>query len=219
MIKGFIFDFGGVIVRTEDHSLRHAWDKRLGLPIGSVERAVHHSDLWVQAQLGRVSYCDYWKGVAELLYIHNEGDDIADLRKDYFWGDRLNYELVNLIRDLRADGYPIALLSNESPELQDRLRQFGIHDLFDHVLISALIGVMKPDVTAFRVALQALQVAPHEAIFVDDSLTNIRAASALGIHAILFKGEIDFRAEFAKYLEQHNNGQQADGHASGPQES
>jgi epoxide hydrolase-like predicted phosphatase len=204
MIKGFIFDFGGVIVRTEDHSPRHAWDERLGLPIGSVERAVHHSDLWVQAQLGRVSYQNYWKGVAELLYMHNETDDIAELRKDFFSGDRLNYKLVNLIRDLREDGYPIALLSNESPELETRLRQLDIYDLFDHVLISALIGVMKPDITAFRVALHSLKVAPHEAIFVDDSLTNVRGAQALGIHAILFRGELDFRAEFAKYLSQNN---------------
>lgn len=204
MIKGFIFDFGGVIVRTEDHSPRHAWDERLGLPIGSVERAVHHSDLWVQAQLGRISYQNYWKGVAELLYMHNEAD-IEALRQDYFSGDRLNYRLVNFIRELREDGFPVALLSNESPELEERLRQLEIHDLFDPVLISAQIGVMKPDMTAYRVALQALQTAPHEAIFVDDSLTNIRGAQTMGIHAILFRGGLDLRREVAKYLDQDNH--------------
>ena len=203
MIKGFIFDFGGVIVRTEDHNPRHAWDERLGLPIGSVERAVHRSDLWVQAQLGRVSYADYWKGVAELLYMHND-DDIEELRKDYFSGDRLNYKLVNLIRDLREDGYPIVLLSNESLELEDHLHQLDIYDLFDNVLISAQMGVMKPDITAYRVALQSLAVAANEAIFVDDSLTNIRGAQMLGIHGILFRGGIDVREEFAKYLDQND---------------
>jgi putative hydrolase of the HAD superfamily len=204
MIKGFIFDFGGVIVRTEDHSPRHAWDERLGLPVGSVERAVHHSDLWVQAQLGRISYQNYWKGVAELLYMHNAAD-IEALRQDYFSGDRLNYRLVNFIRELREDGFPVALLSNESPELEERLRQLEIHDLFDPVLISAQIGVMKPDITAYRVALQALQTAPHEAIFVDDSLTNVRAAQTMGIHAILFRGGLDLRQEVAKILDQHNH--------------
>ncbi|MBN1566018.1 MAG: HAD family phosphatase [Anaerolineae bacterium] len=214
MIKGFIFDFGGVIVRTEDYSPRHAWDERLGLPIGSVERAVHHSDLWVQAQLGRVTYDAYWQGVAELLYMHNDQDNIAELRKDYFKGDRLNYKLVNLIRELREDGYPVVLLSNESPELTERLHELNIYDLFDQVLISALIGVMKPDATAYRVALRALNVAPHEAIFVDDSLANIRGAQALGIQTLLFRGEVDFRAEFAKHLKKDDDNQPTDAEES-----
>lgn len=200
MIKAFIFDFGGVIVRTEDYGPRHAWDERLGLPVGSVERAVHHSDLWIQAQLGRISDRAYWNGVAEMLYMRKE--DISDLRRDYFSGDRVNYRLVSLIRDLREKAYPIALLSNESLALSDRLRDLGLDDLFDHVLISAEIGVMKPDPTAYRVALQTLGVAPHEAVFVDDSLPNVRAAQQMGIHAILSRDCDDLRPEFARLLGQ-----------------
>lgn len=199
MIKAFIFDFGGVLVRTEDNSLRHAWDERLGLPVGSVERAVHNSDIWIQAQLGRITPKAYWNGVAELLYMRK--DDIDDLRRDYFSGDRLNYKLVALIRDLRDKGYPVALLSNDSVQLEGRLRELGIYDLFDHVLISAQIGMMKPDPTAYRVALQTLKAAPNEVILVDDSLANVRGAQPLGLHAILFRPELDVRAEIMKCLE------------------
>lgn len=199
MIKAFIFDFGGVVVRTEDHGPRHAWDERLGLPIGSVERAVHHSDLWVQAQLGRITQQAYWKGVAELLYMRRE--DIDQLRKDYFSCDRLNYRLINLIRDLREADYPVALLSNESLQLENRLHELGIDNLFDHILISAQIGVMKPDPTAFRVALQALQAAPQQTLFIDDSLVNVRGAQALGLHGILFRPDTDLRAELTTYLD------------------
>jgi len=198
MIKAFIFDFGGVIVRTEDYRPRHAWDERLGLPIGSVERAVHHSDLWIQAQLGRIAYGSYWDGVAEMLYMRKE--DIDELRRDYFSGDRINYRLVTLIRELREQGYPIALLSNESLELPNRLRELELYELFDHVLISAQIGVMKPDPTAFRVALQTLGVAAHEAVFIDDVLTNVRGAQQLGIQSILCRECDDLRPEFAQYL-------------------
>ncbi len=198
MIKAFIFDFGGVIVRTEDHSPRHAWDERLGLPVGSVERAVHHSDLWIQTQLGRIAYTSYWDGVAEMLYMRKE--DITDLRRDYFSGDRINYRLVTLIRELRERGYPIALLSNESLELPTRLRELQLDELFDHVLISAQIGVMKPDPTAYRVALQTLGVAPHEAIFVDDMLSNVRGAQQLGIQAIHCRECDDYRPEFVQFL-------------------
>jgi epoxide hydrolase-like predicted phosphatase len=199
MIKAFIFDFGGVLARTEDYSPRHAWDDRLGLPTGSVERAVHHSDIWIQAQLGRITPRAYWNGVAELLYMRKE--DIDELRRDYFSGDRLNYRLVALIRDLREKGYPVALLSNESLQLESRLREYGIHDLFDHILISAQMGMMKPDPTVYRVALHTVQASPHEAVFVDDSLANVRGAQPLGIHAILFRPELDLKAEITKLIE------------------
>mgnify|MGYP003862284285 CR=1 FL=1 len=198
MIKALIFDFDGVIVRTEDYSPRHAWDARLGLPIGSVERAVHHSDLWVQAQLGRISEAAYWRGVAELLYMR--GDDINQLRRDYFSGDRLNYRVLDYIRELRQQGYAVALLCNESLQLENRLRELGIRDLFEPVLVSAQIGVMKPDPTAYRVALHELRVAPREAVLIDDTLANVRSAQAMGMHAILFRPETNLREELTPYL-------------------
>lgn len=199
MIKGIIFDFGGVLMRTEDTSPRRAWEDRLKLAPGSVERAVHHSDLWVQAQLGRVTPRRYWEGVAEMLYMRN--DDIAELKQDYFSGDRVNYRLVELIGDLKAAGYGVVLLSNDSIELEPKLRAHHLYDLFDAVHISANIGVMKPDRTAYRVALQSLGAQPAEAIFVDDSLTNIRGAQALGIHTIHFRGDTDVRAAIKKITE------------------
>ncbi len=203
MIKACIFDFGGVLVITEDDRPRHAWDERLGLPIGSVERVVHYSDLWIQAQLGRISYEDYWKGVAERLYMRQE--DIDALRHDYFSGDRLNYRLVNMIRELREQHFVTAILSNETTELLERLQKLGLRDLFDHVFISAQLGVMKPDPAAYRLTLQALQVQPHEAIFLDDALRNVRAAQQLGLHALLFRPEMDVRTEFQKIIQQATN--------------
>lgn len=199
MIKGIIFDFGGVIMRTEDHRPRHAWDERLGLPTGSVERAIHHSDLWIQAQLGRITDEAYWNGVAEMLYMSR--DLIPELRRDYFSGDRLNYRLLDLIRDLRTQAYKIALLSNESLQLTNKLRELGIDELFDHVLISAHIGVMKPDPTAYRVALQTLQVKSLETVFIDDSLVNVRAAQTLGIRGILYRSGTEVREELKQHLD------------------
>ncbi len=199
MIKALIFDFVGVLVRTEEYSLRHIWDERLGLPPGSVERAVHHSDIWIQAQLGRITPRAYWNGVAELLYMRKE--DVDALCRDYFSGDRVNHKVVALVRDFRAKGYQVALLSNNSLQLTSRLRDLGLADLFDHVLISAQMGMMKPDPTAYRVALQTLGVGPREAILVDESLTNIRGAQPLGIHTIVFRPDLDLKAEINQCIE------------------
>ena len=164
-----------------------------------MERAAQYSDLWVQAQLGRITPKAYWEGVAELLYMRKE--EIGELRKDFFSGDRLNYKLLGLVRELHETGFQTALLTNESLQLEARLRELEIVDLFDHILISAQIGVMMPDPTAYRVALHTLKAAPHETILIDDSLTNVRGAQALGIHTILFRPGTDLRSELRKFLE------------------
>jgi putative hydrolase of the HAD superfamily len=137
--------------------------------------------------------------------------DIDELRRDYFSGDRVNYRLVNLIRDLRDRTYPIALLSNETSELNDRLRLLKLEDLFDYVLISAEIGVMKPDPTAYRVALQALSVAPQEAVFIDDMLANVRGAQSLGLHTIHSRDCDDLRPEIVHLLNTNGPGMDVKG--------
>ncbi|HEX3052300.1 MAG TPA: HAD family phosphatase [Aggregatilineaceae bacterium] len=206
-IKAIIWDFDGVLMRTEDDGPRHAWDQRLGLPIGSVERAVQRSDIWVQAQLGRVTEKAYWLGVAELLYIRRDNLDlIRELRTDFFAGDRLNYRLISLIQELKTAGYHQGLLTNNSLQLEAKLRDLGIYDLFDCVLISAQIGFMKPDSAAYRVALQELHVKPDEAVVIDDALNNIRVAQTMGIPTILYRPETDVRAELELLL---NTGSEA----------
>ncbi len=198
MIKAVVLDFEGVISRTEDEQPRHAWDERLGLAVGSVERAVRHSDLWVQAQLGRINERDYWKGVAELLYMR--GEDVQALRQDFFRGDRLNYRLLAYIKELKAAGIRTAILANEALSLETRLEALGVLPHFDRIFISAQIGVMKPDPTAYRLALRELGVTPPEAAFVDATLTHVRAAREMGLNAILFRSDTDLRAELAPYL-------------------
>ncbi len=200
MIKAIVVNFGGVVVRTEDPGPRHAWDARLGLPTGSVERAVQHSDLWIQAQLGRVSEKVFWNGVAEMLRMSR--DLIPELVKDYYSGDRLNYRLVELLRELHEQGWRTAVLSNDVPGLAGKIEALGLAPLFDHILISSQIGVMKPDRTAYRIALNALGVQPEEAVMVDDVLAHVHGAQAVGMHAILYRHDTDVRGELERLVRQ-----------------
>lgn len=200
MIKAVIFDFGGVIMRTEDYGPRRAWDERLNLEPGTVERAVHGSDLWVQAQLGRITADRYWRGVAELVYMRDLSQ-IDQLRADYFSGDYLNHRVISVIHDLRAHGCTTAILTNESLELTNRLENIGVAHLFDQVFISAQLGVMKPDPTIYRLALQRLGAPTAETVFIDDMLINVRGAQALGLNTILYRSETDLRSELKPYFD------------------
>jgi putative hydrolase of the HAD superfamily len=176
-------------MKTMDYAPRLAWDDRLGLPHGSVERVVHNIGTWRQAQTGQLPVEDYWQDVAATLKL--DGADLAALRRDFYAGDRLDAALVGLLRQYRADGFQVALLSNDSTELDAKLQALGISDLFDPLVISAHIGVMKPDARAYEVTLARLGRPAPETIFVDDMPANIAAAGALGIHALRYVAGMD----------------------------
>jgi epoxide hydrolase-like predicted phosphatase len=183
--RAVIFDFGGVLMKTLDRSPRYAWDDRLGLPHGSVERVVHGSD--------------YWASVARALKIDDA--DVQQLAVDYFSADYLDKTLVELIEKLHVRGHAVALLSNDSPALLDKLHTLGIARLFDPLIVSANIGVMKPDAQAYQAVLNALQLAPGEAIFVDDMPANVVGAQALGIHAVRYVDGMDLASALEPLLE------------------
>ena len=155
--RALLLDYGGVLMRTRTRTTRNAWDERLGVPAGSVERVVHGSAAWRQCQLGTLSEVDYWQAVARELSLAS--DVLPQFRSDYFAEDELDQEVIALLRNLRAQGTPVALLSNESRSLPARLSHLGIADLFSPLLVSSYLGCMKPDAEAFQAALALIGTA------------------------------------------------------------
>ncbi len=193
MITAVIFDFGGVLMRTDDPAGRRAWEARLGLPAGELERVVHGSDPWIAAQRGQITPDAYWLWVRTHLSI--SAADLPALQYDYFRDDRLDPDLVALITSLRGDGYKVGLLSNDAPTLEDKLRrELAIYDLFDSVIISASIGVMKPEPAAYYAIAAALNVHTDECVFIDDNAANIEGARRVGMQAIHYRAAMDVRA-------------------------
>ncbi len=198
MIRAVIFDFGGVLMRTQDASGRRAWESRLGLPQGGLDRLVHGSDLWMQAQRGALSPEAYWAALGEQLGI--DGEQIDQLRHDYFKGDVLDEALVALIDRLRARGLRLGLLSNDSVALAQKLEQLDLYRHFDAVVISAQIGALKPESEAFRAIAQALEVSPPECVFIDDNTANVDGAKGVGMHGIRYTADLDLEASLEPLL-------------------
>jgi HAD superfamily hydrolase (TIGR01509 family) len=198
MQPAIIFDFGGVFMKTVDYSPRHRWDDRLRLPHGSVERVVHGSASWRAAQTGLLTPDAYREDVRKQLGLTET--DLGQLFDDYFSGDQLDLTLVDYARGLRARGYPVALLSNDSVELGPKLERLGITDVFDPQVISAHIGVMKPDAGAYEHVLSKLGYAAANTVFIDDMPTNIAGAEAVEMHGILYREIAALREQLESLL-------------------
>jgi putative hydrolase of the HAD superfamily len=79
-------------------------------------------------------------------------------------------------------------LSNAWDDLRQMIEDvLQIEDAFDRLVISAEIGLVKPDLDIYRWVLDELGVMPSKAVFVDDFLHNIEGAQAAGMYAIHFR--------------------------------
>ena len=200
-IRAVIFDVGGVLVRTEDLTPRQQLAAELNLPMGQLYDIVFNQDTWNLVQLGHITNDDHWQAVGRRLKL-TWPDQVNAFRITFFAGDRVDQGMIDLIQRLRSR-FKVALLSNAPGNLRRWIaEEWKIpQDTFDQIIISAEEGVMKPDPEIYRRTLTQLDVAPHEAIFVDDFEENVKAAKALGIQAIHFTSPETLVAELNSRIE------------------
>lgn len=192
MIKAVIFDFGGVIVRTEDTAGRRRWEERLGLEPKALDALVFDCDAAVAATLGQAPESEVWAHVARTLRLDDE--QLQACQADFWGGDRLDTDLLALIRSLRPR-YKTGILSNAWSRAREAFTQrFGLDQAVDDILISAEEGISKPDPRIYQLAADRLGVRAEEAVFVDDFAHNVEAARAVGMQGVHYRAGMDVRA-------------------------
>ena len=192
-IRAVIFDFGSVLVLMQDEKPRQLLADRLGVPLEELNRLVFESESAARAMLGELTIDQHWQAVGAALGVLPE--DLPAVRAQFWSADVVNQELVALIHKLRPR-YKIGLLSNAWNDLRQVLAtRLPIGHLFDDMLISAEVGLGKPDPRIYHLAVERLGVQPHEAIFIDDVLVNVAAARSVGLQAVHYRSNPQLFAE------------------------
>ncbi len=150
------------------------WDLRPGFDDGSYDAAAYWKAM--QAELGTA--------------LDAVALQAADLRS---WS-RIDEEMVELLRSLRARGDRLGLLSNITPELAAEYeRTHAWLDVFDVLGFSSRIGHAKPSRQAFQWCLDRFGVPAGDILFIDDSPANLVTADAMGLRTHLFAGIDELR--------------------------
>ncbi len=76
-----------------------------------------------------------------------------------------------------------------------------IENAFDRLVISAEIGLVKPDLAIYQWLISQLGMDPAQAVFVDDFPHNVEGAQAAGLQAIHFRTPEQAVVELQKLLE------------------
>ena len=183
--KAILWDLGGVLLRTEDWEPRRRLDEMLDLPNGTIYKLVFECEMSRKATIGEAANDDIWMSVGEQLELSN--DELVHVRDEFWSGDKIDMDLVRFIRAHKTET-TMGLLSNGWPSTRRFLEErWHIADIFDGIIISAEVGLAKPDRRIYQLALDRLGVDAGQTIFIDDLDENIQGALELGIHGIRFQ--------------------------------
>ena len=149
-----------------------------------LNKIVFESDSSRKASIGAISTDEHWAAVTRRL--GRLASESHNIRAEFFAGDVIDRSLLDFIRSLRPR-YKTGIISNAWPDLRNYLIENKFDDAFDALIVSAEVGVMKPEPKIYQIALEQVKAGPNEAVFVDDMASNIEAARALGMHGILFQ--------------------------------
>lgn len=180
-IRAVLFDLDGVI-RHFDRENVASIERAHGLEPGSIEAiafAPHHLE---EVTTGRISRRDW---------VERIGMELGNVRAAEEWGSQpfqADEDVLDLADELRANGIRTAILTNGTDTIQAEAAEMNLDAHFEAVFNSAEIGWTKPEARAFQNVLDAMQLAPHEVFFTDDSASKLAGAERLGMPTHLFAG-------------------------------
>ena len=187
MIKNVVFDVGNVMVRWSPSDIVHRCFALAPETDANLARAqaLFRCQTWRRLNLGELTQAE-----AELAF-QTELGLTADQTRDVFFHVMDHQELIDgtmaIAERLRKAGYRVFALTDNVHEIVAHLKsRHRFWELFEGAVISAEIGLMKPDAAIFRHLLQTFGLQPSETVFFDDFQVNIDGARAVGIEARLF---------------------------------
>lgn len=197
-ITTVLFDFAGVLTSSPWGAMTAAGGGDLELLIGSYEEDGDHP--WHRVERGEISIADWVTEVTEEADRRGAAVDFSVLQQ--LLGEMtVHQQVVDRIRELRAEGYRTALITNNVREASATWRALiPLDELFDVVVDSCEVGMRKPNPAIYRHALDLLGRAPAEAVFLDDSPGNVAGAKAAGLAGIHVADPDEALAELDRLL-------------------
>jgi epoxide hydrolase-like predicted phosphatase len=187
MVKAVIFDCFGVIITDALHAVLNELDEDKPEARAEIMNLVH------AANVGMMSVDDMTDQITTYLKITP-----AEWRSRLSEGEVRDEKVLAWIRSLRNE-YKTALLSNVGRGgILQRFSEQELNALFDEVVVSGDVGVMKPDSQIYEMTAGRLGVIPEECVFIDDREGHLDGARRVGMQTILFENYAQAKADFAR---------------------
>ncbi|MFD3748018.1 HAD family hydrolase [Nocardia sp. NPDC058633] len=194
-----LVDFGGVMTSSVLRAFEEFGSSLGGdpnLPLRLLGRDEASRRLLSDHESGLIDEGAFERGFAERLRAHGATVDAEGLVARMQAGLVPDTDTMALISEVRAAGYPVALVSNAFG--RDCYAGFDLDAMADRVVISSEVGIRKPSRRIYSLACEQLGVPPTRAVMIDDLRQNLDGAARLGIAGLLHTDAGDTRRQLAE---------------------
>ena len=204
-LRAVFWDFGGVILSSPFEAFNR-YESEHGLPrdfIRQVNAQNPDTNAWALLERNQIDPHEFdtlFATESQALGYAVPGADVLALLS----GD-VRPHMVDALDAVINAGFLTACLTNNvvtrSPEPTARQREVAaIMDKFHHVVESSKVGCRKPEPRFYEIACEALQVSPHECVFLDDLGINLKPAAAMGMTTIKVADPTEALRELSEVL-------------------
>jgi putative hydrolase of the HAD superfamily len=199
-LRAVLFDAGNTLVFLDYDRMALGVGTALGLPLSGEELAAHAAEATsaMESSTGtdRDRAAVYLEALFRLAGVPPTRMGEVRERLRQMHGERhlwcsVHEHTHDALGRLRAAGLRLGIVSNSDGRVDQALSAAGLREYFDVVIDSSVFGTEKPDPAIFRAALEALDVAPEEALFVGDLYdVDVVGARAAGMEAVLLTSSV-----------------------------
>ena len=191
-ISALLFDFGGVLAEEGFRNGLVALANEQGLDAEAMPKegmkAVYDSGF----VLGRGSAADFWELLRKRTGLVGDNEKLSER---ILSGFVIRPWMLDLVRQLRNQGYITGILSDQTYWLDTLNEKYHFVDDFDRVYNSYYLGKGKQDPTLFSDIAIDLDISPAMILFIDDDATNVSRARNASMQAIQFVDKEGFISE------------------------
>lgn len=184
-IRNVVFDVGNVIVRWSPLEI-------VRLTFGdnadheSITRKIFQSDIWLDLNKGL-----FTEEQTKVRYQKALGLSAEDSEKLFYYVKQTFiplYGSYDLIQRVKQAGYGVYALTDNVHEFVAFLKETqNFWPLFDGEIVSAEVGLLKPQPEIYQALLDRYGLEACETVFLDDMPHNVKGAQDVGIAAIQFE--------------------------------
>jgi len=208
-IRAIVSDFGGVLTtpllgsfeRVQEEIQIPAESLGKALRAASEERGENPLFELERGEIEEVEFLELLSTQLEPLLGHRP--HLHRFREVYFDALDPNEPMIELMRELKASGLKMAMLTNNVREWEPLWRSMmPVDEIFEEVVDSAFVGCRKPEPRIYELTLERIGMPAEACLFVDDLQPNCEGAEAIGMKAVRFRDNEQAIAEIRAALGQ-----------------
>ena len=193
--SALFIDIGGVLLTNGwDHLARKRAARHFNLIWAEMDQ--RHRLVFETHEEGKLTLEEY---LGWVVFYEKRPFTRSQFRNFMFDQSRPYPKMVQLITQLKRQlALKVVVISNESRAVNAyRVRKFKLDQLADIFISSCFVGMRKPDVEIFRLALDLAQTPIKQVAYIDNTPMFVQIAESLGMRGIL---HTDYNSTYAKLL-------------------